>query len=83
MRETEAGVGRATEIERVMREEGYYWVKQGGNWGILIWDGTQWTNNDCYYDGKDVDFEEIDENRITRDIVVSGDFTLKGGSILL
>ena len=46
------------------REEGYYWVKYGGDWIILTWDGTQWTNNDCYYDGKDSDMDEIYENRI-------------------
>lgn len=44
-----------------MRENGYYWIKQGDDWDILFWDGAQWTNNDTYFDAKDEDFEEIGE----------------------
>jgi hypothetical protein len=58
-----------------MREEGYYWVKMGGDWQIARWsspytDGTEpeWSVIAWLIPFNDSDFEEIDERRITRDV---------------
>lgn len=51
-----------------MRKEGFYWVRTKSQWTIAYWYSDYWgevlTWNPGYY--TDSDFEEIDENQITR-----------------
>ena len=46
-----------------MREEGYYWVKFGGDWEIDEWINGHWINNVNVFNEVAT---EIDERRIER-----------------
>jgi hypothetical protein len=62
-------VGKGLIMER---EDGFYWVLDGGNWTIACWENRWspkgWTGilNNTEYNRDDSDFDEIDERRIQR-----------------
>lgn len=47
-----------------MREEGYYWTRSGGEWGVSWFRNGRWFFGD--YNFGDEYFNEIDERRIVR-----------------
>lgn len=63
-----------------MREEGYYWVKYTHEWIVSQWDGESWWLGDMTL--WDKEFDEIDERRITREVELSAEFTLKGSDLV-
>lgn len=48
------------------RKEGYYWVRSGSGWEILLWDARNLQFHDNYESWGSISFNEIDENQITR-----------------
>jgi hypothetical protein len=50
-----------------MREPGYYWVKWDGNWRIGEYCQGDWYLTQHLSHLNDIDFDEIDENRIERE----------------
>lgn len=50
-----------------MREEGYYWVKLNENWIIARWYNDAWYLAGFVGCRFDIDFEEIDEKRLTHE----------------
>ena len=49
-----------------MRDKGYYWVKDSGEWIIANWDGDAWIIFGYQGTVGDVGFDEINECRIER-----------------
>lgn len=52
-----------------MREDGFYWVKDGTNWTIARWQnmGKFWEAGPYNFLSDD-DFDQIDERRIVREV---------------
>lgn len=68
-----------------MREIGYYWVKMRAayptNWEVAYYTLSGWNLTGLAHMYHDRDFEQIDENRITRDIIISGSTELLGNML--
>lgn len=63
------------------RLEGYYWVKlDNGLWCVAFYDAmnNEWDIPGLIPTRNDDDFLEIDENRIERNITLSGNVTITG-----